>query len=99
MWLVAILGVAARYLTKYVVTKGMLVLGLGFVTYTGVQTFVDNLETELMAQFNGLPADAFNLAAMCGIDVAITIIISALVMSITIRGISTGARMLTSIGR
>jgi len=99
MPLLIVLGVAARFLVKYIITKTLLVLGLGFVTYLGIDVLVDNIEAQLLSQFGGLPADIWNMASMAGLDVAITIIISAMALSLQIRLISAGAKMLTSIGR
>lgn len=99
MWLVMALGVAARFLTKYIITKALLVLGLGFVSYQGVGALVDNLEAALISEFNTLPGVVYEIAALCGVDVAITIVISTLTVSMTIRGVSAGAKILTTVGR
>ena len=99
MPLIILFGIAARFLTKYIVTKAMLVLGLGFVSYTGVDLLVDNIEAQLLSQYSGLPANVWAMASLCGLDVAITIVVSAMALSLQIRLISAGAKMLTRLGR
>jgi len=99
MSLIIILGVALRYVLKYAVTKTLLVLGLGFVTYTGVGSLVDQLETALMNQYGQLTSDLWNVMSLCGIDVVITILISTLTLSMTIKGMVAGAKILTNLGR
>jgi len=49
------MGVAASFLTRYIVTKVMLATGLGFVTYLGVDTLVDVLEAQLLSSYGSLP--------------------------------------------
>ena len=99
MPLIILFGIAARFLTKYIVTKAMLVLGLGFVTYTGIGSLVDNIETQILSQYSGLPANVWAMASLCGLDVAITIVISAMALSLQIKLITAGAKLLTRMGR
>jgi len=93
------LGVAASFLTRYIVTKVMLAVGLGFVTYLGVDTLVDVLETQLLTSYGNLPAYAWQMASLCGLDIAITILVSTLALSMQIKMIVAGAKILTNIGR
>jgi len=99
MSLIIIIGIALRFILKYVVTKMFLVLGLGFVTYTGIGSLVDNLENALLSQYSSLDSDMWNMVSLCGIDVMIMIIFLILTLSLTIKGMVAGAKMLTSLGR
>lgn len=99
MPLLIVIGVAARFLLKYMVTKAMLVLGLGFVSYLGVDTMVEQIESYIMTQYSGLPADAYAFASLAGLDVAVTIIISTLLLSMQIKLLSAGTKLLTRVGR
>jgi len=99
MPLVIMLGVAVQYILKYAVTKIMLVLGLGFVTYTGIGSLVDNLETALLNHYGSMSADVWNMATLCGLDVSLTILVSALALSLQIKGMVAGAKILSNIGR
>ena len=97
--LVVMLGIAARFLVKYIVTKTLLLLGLGFVSYLGVSTLVDEFETLILANYGSLESSMWQMASLCGLDVSITIVISALALSMQIKIVVAGAKMLTSIGR
>ena len=99
MPLVLLLGVAASFLTRYMVTKAMLLLGLGFVTYTGIGALVDNIEAQILANYAGMESTMWAMASLCGLDVSITIVISALALSLQIKLIVAGAKMFTRIGR
>lgn len=97
--LIILFGGVARVLVKYVITKALLVLGLGFVTYLGIDTLVSNIETQVLSNYGSLSADIWNMVTLCGLDVSVTIILSALALSLQIKVVVAGAKMLTNVGR
>lgn len=99
MPLVIAIGVACQYIIKYAITKVLLVLGLGFVSYLGVDSLVDNIEAQLMSNYGSLESTMWNMASLCGLDVSITILVSALALSLQIKMIVAGAKFLTRLGR
>lgn len=74
---IAIIGPLVVKLLKY--------LGLTIVVYTGVDTFLAFVMTQVQSNISGLPADAVSLLALFGIDEAITISVSAVTSAFSIR--------------
>jgi hypothetical protein len=99
MWLVAIIGVAIRFLVKYLITKSLLYLGFGFLAYTGIETLMDQLESQVMGAYASLPSMVWQIVSLCGLDVAITIILSALAMVLQVRVLGKAGALLVNLGR
>lgn len=73
-------GLAASIGT--IITRAMAALGIGYVTYTfAMPEFVSLIST----QFVGLPPEVRGVIAMTKVDVAITIILSAVAARTTMR--------------
>ena len=88
----AALGIAALAAALIpLVVKLLLALGIGFVTYTGVQLLLDTIATQIQAQFN-IPgwSSVTNLLAYMNVDRAITIMLSAITVRATLRGLQAG---------
>lgn len=92
--LVGVLAIAARWLIRYIVVKAMTVLGLGFVSFIGVDALFDYIESEIAGQLAGMPGDIYQLVAMCGFIDYVSILTGAFVGVVTIKGMMAGARML-----
>lgn len=90
MPLVIALAVAVRWLLKYTITKSLLFIGLGYVTYLGIDVVFENAEAAVWMSLDGLPAEAFSYALLCGIDVYISLVFSAFTTGLLVRGISAG---------
>lgn len=70
-WLSLVIGpIIARVLTA---------LGLGVVTYTGIEFALDQFKDHISNSWSGLPYNVASILGMAGFDSAMTIIISAVV--------------------
>lgn len=90
MPIVIAIAIATRWLLKYTITKALLFLGLGYVTYLGIDVVFDQIEAEVMGNFTSMQADVYNLLVLCGVDVYLTLTLSAFTLYLTIKGVSAG---------
>lgn len=84
LFLPALIGALAGAMATFA-GRALLALGVGFVTYKGIDTGIGALKTMAMDGVKGLPADALQLVGFLWIDKALTVIFSAVVVSITMR--------------
>lgn len=63
-------------------------LGMGFVTYTGVNMLTDQLLDLAQSETAALPPQMFQIVAMLHLDDAIALIVSAVVAKLTLIGMS-----------
>lgn len=63
----------------------LLALGIGFVTYKGVDVAVTTVKQNVISSVGGLPAQALNLFGYLWLDKALTIIFSAVAVSLSMR--------------
>jgi hypothetical protein len=68
----------------------LLSLGFGFMTYTGVSVTLGWLKTQMLAGFAGLSPQILGLISMMKVGEAISILFSALLVRLTLNGLSTG---------
>lgn len=57
--------------------KGLTILGIGFVSYTGGEAFVSAADNFLLSSFTGMPANMLAIAQKAGFQDGLQIIISA----------------------
>lgn len=69
------------------VGRAVLALGIGFVTYQGVMVVITAMEVAVVNAFGPMPALMVNFLAFMWIDKAITVMFSAVAVSIAVRGI------------
>lgn len=84
--LVLIQGIVMALLPAVVRLLGA--FGAGFVTYQGLGLFIDQIEDFVFQSYSGMPATAFSIVTLAGFDKAITILFSAMVAALTVRGMS-----------
>lgn len=60
--------------------RAVAAIGLGFVTYTGIDLMLDELKIMVQGQFAGLPSLALQAIGMIKLDVGFTIILSSLLI-------------------
>lgn len=60
-------------------------LGVGVVSYVGLDIVMDQLSSWILTNMDGLPSDALNLIALSGVDVSVKIVISAYVTGFSIQ--------------
>lgn len=63
----------------------LLGLGIGFVTYKGVDVGINAIKQNVLDSVNGLPAQALNLFGYLWLDKALSIIFSAVAVSLSMR--------------
>lgn len=85
----AIAGLAAAIVPLAV--KLLAALGIGFVTYSGITLLLDGVATQIQAQF-AIPGFEYvtNLLAYMNVDRAISLMLSAITVRATLRGLQAG---------
>lgn len=76
MW--AILAPVFAFVLTGILTRMLLAVGLGVVTYFGMSELISWVYTEIVGQLSGLPSHILQAAAMLKIGTAISIIFSAI---------------------
>ena len=88
------IGVVFSTIIVPLVVKVFLALGVGFVTYTGAQLLIDTVLTELQTQFASAAFDSMrSLFAYMNVDKAITMMVSAITIRATLRGLQAGGSL------
>lgn len=87
----AIVGALAAGMTS-LVGRVVLSLGIGFVTYKGIDTALTSLRQSVIDGFRGMPSDVLNLMGYLWLDKGITIIFSAVVVAVSMRLIGGGLK-------
>lgn len=67
--------------------KMMVSLGIGFLTYTGLEGFITGALGQLATAIGGLPAEVYAILARLGIFEALSIMGSAMILSATIKSV------------
>lgn len=87
MWY-AMIGIMLLDLVKSLVLKTLTVLGVGAVTYVGVNFVIGELKDYVLANFVTAPVLVQHILGLLKVDVAINIIFSAVAMRLTLAGVS-----------
>lgn len=66
----------------------MLALGIGIVTFAGVDLALNSLRDKALANLTGLPALTLDVLSLLRVDQAILTVFSALVATVAIRGLN-----------
>jgi hypothetical protein len=101
MYFVSLIGIALSLLTKYFITKALLALGLGFVTYAGINQIHEWFEAEFILAYTSMPSDLYAIATIAGVDDAIKIILTSVATAWSIRtvgGAATAMLKFTGVG-
>lgn len=77
--------------SKTLVGKILLALGISYVTYSGIQAGVDAAKAEVITRLTGLPQVLVQIAAATKVDVAVSILFSAIVARLLIQGLTGGS--------
>lgn len=65
-------------------------LGFGFVTYTGVKVSLDYAASMIWSNLSALPPGYQSLLGALQVDTGISIVISAVLMRLTLNGLTSG---------
>lgn len=76
------------------VKKGLVALGLGTVTYTGLQAAFDAAQAQIISNYGQMPAAALQLADLAGVGATIGIILGALAARVGMVALSHIGRVL-----
>lgn len=72
----AIIGALAAAMTS-LVGRVLLALGIGFVSYSGIDTLISNLTSAIQGNMTGIPASLWSWMAILKVQTSISIITSA----------------------
>jgi len=87
MWVLAwsaLMGALASSMGS-LVGRAIIALGIGTITYTGVSVGIDSMRSKIVSSVQGLPADALGLVGYLWMDKMLTIVFSAVVISLSMR--------------
>jgi len=76
----------------HMVARVLVSLGIGYVTYQGVDTSITWARDFVFAKLGGLPADVLGIAGLMQVGTMISIVASALVVRVSIAGLIGGAK-------
>ena len=82
------IGVFLASIIKPLVARVLLALGIGLVTYKGVDVMLENVVSAAQGAWDGVGANLVTIASMAGIDQVITIILSSITAAITLKLVS-----------
>lgn len=84
VFLPALIGALAAAMGS-LVGRVLIALGVGFVTYKGIDLGIGVLKTTAINGLQGMPSDAVNLAGYLWLDKAISVIFSSVVVALSMR--------------
>ncbi len=68
-----------------IVARVLAALGMGVVSYVGVQLGIEELVQQVVTNFQGIGSNLTAIAGLAGLDVLLSLVISAQVTAITLR--------------
>jgi len=74
-----------------IVGRVLIALGIGYVTYSGVDTALGVLKTAIWSNMSATGATVLGIMATLQVDTAINIIFSALTARLVLNGLTSGA--------
>lgn len=75
--------------------KVLFALGIGYVTFNGVNTLMDYARNQLQSYIGALPPEMLQIVGLMNIDIYINMVISAMVIKLGFKGV-TAAGVLTA---
>lgn len=84
LFLPALIGALAGAMGTFI-GRAVIALGIGFVTYKGIDLGIGALKTMAMDGVKGLPADALQLVGYLWLDKAMTVVFSSVVVALAMR--------------
>jgi hypothetical protein len=86
LFIPALMGALAAAMATFI-GRAIIALGVGFVSYKGIDTGIGLLKTAAMDGMRGMPADALQLVAYLWMDKALSVVFSAVAISLTMRAL------------
>lgn len=98
--LAAVLPLIARFLALVVsglVFRALATLGFAYLTYTGIGSLVESIESSVRATFSGLPSEVMAIMGLAKVDVALNIMLTAIVARLVLAGMDRVTGTITSL--
>lgn len=73
------------YIVRSLIFRVIATLGIGFFTYSWINSFTANVVNHVQTQFTGLPANLITIFQISGFGVALSLILSAFTTIATIK--------------
>lgn len=80
----------------HIVGRVLVSLGIGYITYQGIDTSIGWARDFVFARLQGLPADVLGIAGLMQVGTMISIVASALVVRVSIAGLVGGAKRMVA---
>lgn len=96
-FIVWLLGALAPLL-QTVAGRVLVLLGFSAVTFTGFNTLLDALKSQVVAAWGGMPADLSNVLAMLRIDQAILIVFGAYASRVAMNAVQGAITRFVNVG-
>lgn len=74
-----------------IVGRVLVSLGVGFVAYQGITATLDYIKDTIETNLSGLPAKLVQIASVTQLDTAVSIVFSAILVRLLIKGLTGGA--------
>ena len=91
LFLPALIGALAGAMGS-LIGRAVIALGIGYVTYKGLDVMIGALRDNVVAQVSGLSGQALQFVSFLYVDKALSMIMSAVVISLSMRLISGGVK-------
>lgn len=86
LFISALLGALATAMGS-LAGRAMIALGIGFVTYKGIDLAIDSLKAQVVTSIRGVPGDALSLIGYLWLDKALTVVFSGIVVVLSMKAI------------
>lgn len=93
-WLLAAFFGGLRFVAGSIVAQALIGIGVGVVTYTGVDVSFNYLKAEAFARLGELPAEVLQLLAYAGVGSFLNIVFSAYMMRLSMTAVRNAAGLL-----
>ena len=90
MWWAALLGGLIN-VAGTIAGQVLIALGIGVVTYTGIDTSIEWLKNGFVSSVSGLPAEMVGMLALMKVGSCVSMVISAMTIKMTLAGLTSGS--------
>ena len=91
LFIPALMGALAATMASFV-GRAIIALGIGFVTYKGMDVMITTLRSGVIDSMKGLPVAALNFAAYLYVDKCLSMIMSAVAIALSLRLVGGGVK-------
>lgn len=90
IWVASLLGGLVQ-VAGMLVGRVLISLGIGYATFTGVDTTLTWVTTQFVSAMGGLPAAAVQMAGLLKVGVCVSMLLSAVAARLVLGGLTSGA--------